>query len=52
MGYNSFNKVLSPLLTKKLYNSHLYSYLKDQELTRDFKVDNLIEKENKKASIE
>jgi|GEM_PF-3075487 len=52
MGYNSFNKILSPLITKKLYNYELYSYLKDRELARDFKPEDILENNDKKTNIE
>lgn len=52
MGYNSFNKVLSPLITKRLYNNQLYYYLKDKELTHDFNSCDLLENNDKKTDIE
>jgi len=52
MGYNSFNRVLSPLITKKLYNIELYAYMKDRELTRNFKTEDILENDDKKSVIE
>lgn len=52
MGYNSFNKVLSPLITKKLYNLELHCYLKDKELTRNFKTEDILENDDKKSAME
>jgi hypothetical protein len=52
MGYNSFNKVLSPLITRKLYNYELYCYLKDKELTQNFKIGNILENDDKKPTID
>jgi len=51
MGYNSFKKVMSPLITKNLYNFQLYSYYRDRELLRDYKVENFIEDEEKKSIV-
>ncbi|MDD3014048.1 MAG: hypothetical protein PHC34_10135 [Candidatus Gastranaerophilales bacterium] len=52
MGYNSFNRILSPLITKKLYNYELYSYIKDKELTRNFKTEDILENNDKKTVLE
>jgi hypothetical protein len=52
MGYNSFNKVLSPLITKRLYNNQLYYYLKDKELARDFNSCDILENNDKKTDVE